>query len=684
MNYLRHKRGFTLLETVVAMSIFIIGVGLVVGGYVYMQRVRVDQVAQDSLDTDLGLSVQLLQQEMRLSSLSEMVFFPFDSTKYTAVSFPLVSPSEAAGDGGSNMWTSTVIYHVYGSGDEQQLLRTEFCPRDNSLTAAERKEQLVTVVSEGNGASAHNGGSAQTRRLFQHVFDWSVIPQGSAYDGYSSSLKRDRLASLGSFILAPGEHTLQLEVTGKSDSSTGYSIGLDTLRVSTSGLEREAEEQSVSGSPSPYVEYNSSGTWSGYHQLTFAAVAEGDACSVDVYNDEWVDTNFDLSGCVKSNVIVGTPDESYSPADLVLHLEGNTTNWTVETQTGDTNGLDWADPVFQGAVVRVLIRGGNMKTGASLQHDGCRCRVAFSAASSGNLVIEKAYVDEAEVTTLDSLPTPNTAGNPVQLSFGGQAQCAISAGQTVWSDYADFPISYDKSYAVTIYFSSDADSCRPRLWLDQGGAVASYMLHSSVGPTSADLIMTNWVEGHAADVSPMGAGVAVSQLHTTYPEEGVFVSAVVDTQMAAPEFDTINWTEDCPSGTSVGIKVRSADSEDMSDAPSWASLSTIPSPGTMTSIDYKRYVQYRAALSCSDGTATPKLRDVTIRWPGATRVVDVGGVFVNGPGYGQFEATIDGQPLSSPLRVTLTLQEDVSGMNNVLKTVYSTSVFELSPRNTGK
>ncbi|MBN2163951.1 MAG: prepilin-type N-terminal cleavage/methylation domain-containing protein [Pontiellaceae bacterium] len=681
MEALYHKRGFSLVETVVAMSIFVISIALVIGGYMYMQRIRVDQVAQDSLDSDLGLSVQRLQQEMRLSSLSEMVFYPFDSTRYTAVSFPLVNKTRLSSGSESNMWASTVIYHMYGSGADQQLLRTEFTPRDNSLSAAERKLQLATVVSDGNGASALNGENAHTTQLFQHVFDWSIVPQGSAYDGYSPSLLRDRLASLGSCILSPGNHVLQFSVTGKADASSGYSIGFDTLRASTCGIEREAEIQEASGSPQPYVEYNSSGTWSGYHQLTFDANAIGDVCEIDVYNDEWVDTNFDLSGCIKSNVTVGTPDKNYSPVDLVLHLDGNSTNWTVQSQTGDSGGVDWAANVFQGAIVRVLLRGGSMTSGESLEHNGARCRLAFTASGSEDLVIEEAYIDEV-INSAD--PTPDTVGNPVQLSFGSSDSCLISAGSSVWSDYADFPIAYDRSYAVTFRISSDAALCRPRLWLDQKHVTGSFMLHSSVGPTDDDLVLAAWSGRDEGGVTPLDAVVAVTALHTTYPEHGVFVSAVIDTQMTAPQYDAIDWNEDCPSSTSVDIRVRSSDSADMTDAPSWQSLSSIPSPGVMSSIDYKRYVQYQATLNSTGGMVTPKLRDVTIRWPGETRVVDIGGIFVNGPGYGQFVATVDGQPLSSPLRVTLTLQEDVSGMNNVAKTVYSTSVFELSPRNSGK
>ena len=206
------------------------------------------------------------------------------------------------------------------------------------------------------------------------------------------------------------------------------------------------------------------------------------------------------------------------------------------------------------------------------------------------------------------------------------------------------------------------------------------MLPGAASPGADCLTQTNW--SAKADVVSLDAVVAVCMLHTTYPETGVYVSAPVDTQMESPMIDSIQWTESCSFGTGLDIKVRTADAPDMSDAADWSSISPIPSPGTLTSVEYKRYVQYQATLYSYDGFSTPKLRDLSIQWPGATRMVDVGGIFVNGPEYGQFEASVDGQPLSSPLRVKLQLREELRGFNKTTKTVYAESAFELTPRNT--
>ena len=175
---------------------------------------------------------------------------------------------------------------------------------------------------------------------------------------------------------------------------------------------------------------------------------------------------------------------------------------------------------------------------------------------------------------------------------------------------------------------------------------------------------------------------AVDMLHTTYPAQGTFVSPPTDTLLKNANFDTIDWTEDLPRGTQIDIKVRSANNADMSDASDWASISAVPSPGSLTSVAYKRYVQYQATLySSSKGIRAPKLRDIAIQWPGETRMVDIGGSFINGPDCGQFEATVDGQALVSPLRVSIELLETVHGFNNTRETLTSRAAFELYPRN---
>ncbi len=672
------KNGFTLIEAMTALSITVVAITLAIGSYITLQKEQNRQIAQDKTDTDIRLVAGRMQKEMRLSSLSEMAFFPEAQPRHTGISFPLCTDSTITtnSQGGIN-WDTTVIYHV--STDGKRLLRTAFHPRDNSLNITERQIQLSRVCSDENGARAANGEHASTTGLLDNVCDWKIVSQGNVYDGYNSERKLDREVNLGSCILTPGKHTLKLTVTGKKSQSSGYALGVDTLHVSSSQIEREAEAQPVSGSPTPLQEYNASGTWSGYHQLTLPATQIGDSMEIDFYNDRWEDTNFELNGCVKSNTTVGALDFSYNPPDLALRLDGNSTNWTAAAQTGDSTGRDGDGNFFAGSIIRTLIRGEDMPWGASLENDGLSCRIAFSASGSQNLSITEAYIDECVSSTNI---TPDTIGHPFRITFGNTNNITIPQGGTAWSDYLDYPVESEKSYAVTFRIDSAPANACPRIWNEIfPGATGTFMIPLSQAPDHDDLVRPVWAS--RTGISDLPQVVGVTMLHTTYPASGTFISPVMDTHMEQPNYDSIDWSEDCPRGTRIHIKVRTGSSSNLSDAPSWNSVSTIPSPGSIM-VPYERYVQYHVTLfASSDGLATPKLKDIAIQWPGNTAITDIGGSFVNSPEYGQFEALIDNQPLSSPLRISIGAQETVRGQNNTMKTQKTLCNFELTPRNTG-
>ena len=692
-----NKNGFSLIETVVSLSIMMVVIALGMGGYMYMQKNQSRQINQDVLDMDTHMAAMRLQQEMRLSSLDEMIFYPASAKKFTAVSFPILrSENPTTNAAGKLEWDATVVYHAFGSGTDMKLMRTEFSPRDNSLSAADRQNQLASVIEQGDGSSAENGDNSTTACLFEHVFQWEIIPLGSSYDAYSPVEKVDKKASLGSIILPPGSHTLKLAVTGKDSRSSGYRLGIDTLRASTSGLEREAERQSLAGSPGPQGLLNSSGQVSGDHYLDFEGAGVGDHFSITLYNDRWEDRNF--IGGARSNTTVGAIDTHYNPSEFTLKLEGNTTNWSAKAQSRDGNlgdendigGTNWVNNAFfKGAIVRVLLRGQDMEQRNSiyadpLDHDGVGCRVAFKASdialSGRDLEIRNAYID----TCLGTNISPRTEGNPVKITFNsGNNGILARNGHTVWSDIIDFPISWERSYAVTFRIATAfGEKTYPHIWRDGLNRTSSFMIPLSQFPLWSDLTATDWASNRMTNLPYI---VAVDMLHTTYPQRGTYVSPPVDTLLEDANFDTIDWTEDLPTGTQIGIKVRSANYADMSDAPDWGAISAVPSPGTLTSIAYKRYVQYQATLYSNDkGVDTPKLRDVAIQWPGETRSVDIGGTFINGPDCGQFEATVDGQSLASPLRITLELLQPVRSFNNTMETLASKAMFELYPRNNGK
>ena len=671
------SKGFTLVETMAALAILVLGIMLIVGGYLYFQRNYIEFIAQDTLDMDLSMSVKRLQTELRLTSLSEISYWPSGAQEFTAISFPtepkITELKETEED---KEWGKTIIYHSFGEGSEQRLLRTVFSPRDNTLNTEERQEQLNQVVTDGNAENAANGENATTICLFQHVFNWKITPQGCAYDGYSAQLGLDREVSIGSIIMDSGDHSLQFTVSGKDSRSSGYAIGLDTLQMTSSGLAQEAESASSSGTPSsPKVEYNSSGLWSGYHQLSLNATGTGSVLNVNFYNDCWIDTNFDLTGNTKSNVATRLSDTTKG---IALTLKGNTTNWTATAQTKDPDGMPAgsAGTALKGAAVRTIIRGVSMSQGIFLEHNGAKCRVAFTADAENALGIDEAYIDELiESTNI----APNTVGNPTRITFNTQPDCTIAAGETQWSDPVAFPINAEKSYAITFKISDSTTRCQPRIWIDQNGVVGTYILPATNTLSSADLIAANWTDFPAISNSA-AATIGLEMLHTYYPAKGVYTSPAMDTLMNSPAYEKTAWTG-TENGT-VTIEVRSGDKKDMSDASNWTAVPATESIAP-SSINGGRYIQYRATLT-SSGLITPNFQNFQIKWPGETRMVDIGGIFVNGPSNGQFIVTMDNQPLASPLRVMLELEQEIEGMNKQKKTMHSRAMFELSPRNTGR
>lgn len=119
-------------------------------------------------------------------------------------------------------------------------------------------------------------------------------------------------------------------------------------------------------------------------------------------------------------------------------------------------------------------------------------------------------------------------------------------------------------------------------------------------------------------------GTNTLSLGADYLASGTYTSQVIDT-LGTTVFGAINWTQTLPSGTSLDIKVRTWQQADMSDATPWASCSAMPASGFDISAndcvtDGHRYVQYQAAFTTTNQSATPELRDITINYTQYTLV----------------------------------------------------------------
>ena len=92
---------------------------------------------------------------------------------------------------------------------------------------------------------------------------------------------------------------------------------------------------------------------------------------------------------------------------------------------------------------------------------------------------------------------------------------------------------------------------------------------------------------------------------------GELVSSILDTEVS-PDWDSIVWTSDEPSGTSLYFQVRSSmDPQYMGD---WSA--DITTPGSLEGHldDGDRYVQYRVMLESTNPGLSPNLYDIALSW----------------------------------------------------------------------
>lgn len=665
------------------MLITVVVVTASVTGYLYMLQGERLNSTQSGLDVDVRTAINALNHDLRLSAMDKILFYPAGPGPYSGLSFPMATPNAGGllnySTNGTIVWDKTVVYHVW-SGQPNQLRVTTFSPRNNNLTDAQRQAQLNSVVTTGDGSATYDAGTASTKVLFNNLVQWSIFPQRAVFDGYSSNTQRAVNYSLGSIALSPGTHLFKFTAVGKNALSSNYSIGLDTLVMSPCGVEREAEAQTLSAG-SANATYMANGGWSGNYRLLSSSTATGQYFSLSMENDRWEETNFTQAGAEMDKTIVQF-DASASPKTFMVSLEGPGYSWTAWNQTSTlTNGATSGD-ALRASAVRVLLRGKEMVDGNFLSLNGSMPYVCFSAAPSTWLRVVAAYISECsslDTPSVDAAPT-----NTVQLNFyGSSPSYDIDAGSYAWAwPSTTYEIDRNKSYLVSYLVDNIANHSDAIIWPQtHAGVTDSWILPAALAPNEAMTRAANW-----SSLGPVttNAVIGVYGLYTTCPTNGTFTSQIVDTHQAAPTYSDIDWKAIKPSGTTLELRVRAGSQPDLSDAPAWTNVTAMTSPGSI-SPGSGRYVQFQARMKPDSGMwSTPELRDVTLRWVGVQRVVDIGGSFSKGPDHGIWELTVDGNPLVKGVNMDLTIYKDVPVMNGNNRRLTSTVSMEIYPRNTGK
>lgn len=707
-GWLKRRTGYSLAEAMVSLGIFMVAMGLASGGWLFMVKGEKANSTQAELDFYVRKTIERLRSKLRLSSLEKVVFYqPPTADHFTAISFPLAIDNDHDGliemlNDTNIIWDQTVIYHVWNRTPEQ-LLCTTFSPRDNTLTDAQVREQLAYVVANGHGTGTYGGENATTEVLFENLFEWKLWPKGSTFDSYSTTLKRE-LVPFGSVIVGPGSHSVSFRVTGKNPSSSGYKVGLDYIRASGSGSDREAEWQTVATQPSSVAaarQFMSQGSWGDNYQLAFPATATNQQMSFSLENDCWEETSFLAPGCsfdgvsLKHGAVFGTSvEENY------VSMDGTGTTWTAETQVIGSNTLHVvSDNEYDKCAIRVLMKGANIQDGGFIKASGQYPSVRLVAPPFfGGETYRRTKIKAISIGIADDTngyaSAMNVRTNTLrQMTLGSEV---LSTYQWAWPSPLTpfYQIDRTNTYAVTFYIES-YDFFHMEL-----GQVAyredssTNRIHCYVltNATTADVMALNW--SSKPGVRASNRLPCVYELSTYYPSNASFTSGIFDTTRANPAFTDIVWNRalgytgsgysDTPGSTALRFKVRSGDDPYLSDAPGWSNAPLFTTSGsTLASVGSGRYVQFQT-LFTSDVTNSPVMRDVKIRWPGDARLVDISAMVTRGPEYGEFEVKVDGTNLYKGVRIDLTIFRDITGYGGRTNRMTSSMMAEVTPRNSGK
>ncbi|VGO19157.1 PulJ/GspJ family protein [Pontiella sulfatireligans] len=701
----KNKQGFTLIEALGAFLMVVIALGLGMTGYIYTLKNTNESDIQSELDINVQQAMERLKSDLRLSSLDQIFYYPAGAGPYTAMSFPLAEDDDDDGlfeldADGFIIWNKTVVYHVWPSSPHQ-LRVTTFKNRNNDLSDTFRQYQLDKVVETGGGTAfgIPNNDNASSAVLFENLLEWSLRPKQGIYDAYSPINERERV-SLGFALLDAGDHQFTFKAAGKNSMATGYDIGIDQLVVSPSYSDREAEAQLPAASQSGAAavsQYMTAGSWQGNHQLYFPAASPGASFTLSMNNDRWEETNFKDENCVEEDTTVEF-DETLSPRDFIAQLDGMDVTWSAADQTGDLVGTN-STGNLKNMAVRIMQKGADITdNGNWLAYNGKQCQLTFAASSLETFRIRNIWIGESSSSTDAAMDYMNTIDAPMKpVTFNnGATVVEIPIGQKRTSDWIDLPIDRNKNYLVSFRIANNVAKDGPKQWTDYEAtdpAFPSPLTTMIVENASYDVAQNpSWSSISGLPVYATNRVFGLESITASYPETGTFTSQIFDTHLAAPSYGEMSWNADLPYGTGLEFKVRTGNSPDLVDAPDWSAITPFSSARTLT-VDSKRYIQFQALMQTNtgdlntpkiDGTFTPKLQDVTIDWTGELQLVNIGGTFTKGPGYGVVEVLVDGVPLQSALTVDLMIYKDIRSIKGEKKRITSSLLADIRPRNTGK
>jgi len=658
--------GFTLTEMIIVTAVTALVFSGVMAAVIHVTRSELRQTFEMEMLAESHQVAAFLRSTTRVSSLSQMVLHP-EGGPHIAISYPV--PARPGDDGnevldaeGYLVWGETLILHPWPPDDPEELRITRFTPRDNTLSEAQRLEQIAHVTQTGGGTGTFNGANSTTRTLARLEPEFSLRTGSDAYNFYAPTESGDTAVNMGGVKLVSGENIIRFKAADKSPASGGYGLIIDRINISPAGIPIEAEALwpvTWQYGAAAAVAERVAGGWSDRQALSFPAVSAGAELELTFFNDTWHETLFLSPGSDFDRCFTFRSNE---PGNLSTQLRsiGRDPAWIASFQTGsDGEGRD--DDMAMGAAVRVVVRGSQALGGMHVLADGDGCTVVFRASNepSTSLHILHAFISEAADHTY---PGPDVAPDTTtRLRFGSPDDplngVRIARGQSERTVPADFPIDPEKSYVISYLVADEASGTdrpgNPWIWSrgDDSGVMDTHLIPSASSPTLP--ITRSGVWSSRSDVESMPAILAVESIQTTYANKASYTSRVVDTTLTNPDYKDLSWEGTTPDETAIEFRVRSGDHPDMSDAAEWDSVSALTQPGPIA-VGSGRYVQVRATLIRDKiHDQAPELGHFTLRWIGEPARVDFGGIFHRYPQGGLVEVLVNDEPPASAFRAVL-------------------------------
>jgi hypothetical protein len=615
----------------------------ILSAWIFAYRTWTAEERRTSLRIGLLKAMETIKKDIRRSSATYMSFYPSGGGPYTAISLP-VADTNADGLYPLNAmyeidWQKTVIYHVWTDGEGNKTLRrTVYDPRDNTMDQSQRYTQLENVVTTGTGDT----GSTTDNDFMEDLDTFEIETLPFIFNFYENSVDPVRRGKevFGWARFSDGDHTVRFEVTGKDDSSTGYKLGIDLLKIEPCGKPRDVEY--ANSPPAGGGGIGSSGAsinrvygteWTNNNYLEYAATAEGDYIEFTDYYDLWRDSAFDDAS--KDNTTVYVDENDYygkrvklempwdrtEGAEHIAWLAYNETLDTVEAgRDGNVNPVDPSSQPGSGTTIRTVISSEN------IDEEGDLIRVQLKTYQGGELLASRAYItrqDGGSANPYDGLENLSPPGRAREEDHRHQELFfkdvydqdydsdveeitntawipADSADRTeIWSEWTAFPFVKEISgapvnYLITLHvpYKQKAGckywqgSTAHSYWFDESDLVQPDIKHASGTPLWTGI----------CDINTSNDIFAVAKIDV-WSKKGTVESGICDTKKSSVSYTGIRWSEYDPAGTEILLKARSSNNKFMDGATDWSSITGSTTNPHSLSIGNGRYVQFLAELS---------------------------------------------------------------------------------------